>query len=79
MHKQLDQRLQAIIEEHREARKHQSIDGHGDDKRRRQDFVDVLLDVPGENGEEHISDIIIKAVILVRKKNLYCLWFLGIE
>lgn len=60
MHKQLDERIQAIIEEHREARKHQSI---GD---RRQDFVDVLLDLPGENGEQHLDDITIKALILVR-------------
>lgn len=66
MHKELDERLQAVIEEHREARKQDSI---GDEKRRRQDFVDVLLDLPGENGEEHLDDITIKALVLVRNSS----------
>lgn len=72
MHDQLDQKLQLIIEEHREARKQppknrSSSTSELDQPKRTSDFVDVLLDLQAdENTKERIEDITIKALILVK-------------
>jgi hypothetical protein len=72
MHDQLDQKLQLIIEEHREARKQptksrSSSTSELDQRKRTSDFVDVLLDLQAdENTKEKIEDITIKALILVK-------------
>lgn len=68
MHDQLDQKLQFIIEEHREARKQpKNTRSLTDDKKRTHDFVDVLLDLQEDkNTREKIEDVTIKALILVR-------------
>lgn len=72
MHDQLDQKLQVILEEHREARKQptknrSSLTSDLDQRKRTRDFVDVLLDLQAdENTKEKIEDITIKALILVK-------------
>lgn len=72
MHDQLDQKLQFILEEHREAREHPTknrspLTSELDQRKRTRDFVDVLLDLQADkNTKEKIEDITIKALILVR-------------
>lgn len=63
--KKVDEFHTKIIEEHRMERERRRRklggDGHGGDL----DFVDVLLSLPGEDGNEHMDDVEIKALIQV--------------
>ncbi|KAM3211328.1 hypothetical protein ACQJBY_064859 [Aegilops geniculata] len=62
--KKVDDFHQKIIDEHRKARKSgASLDDDGDDSKEAMDFVDVLLSLPGENGNEHMDDVEIKALM----------------
>lgn len=69
MHVALDVKLQAIVDEHKEAKKKGT--NFNVTKTRTQDFVDVLLELPGEHGEEHMDDTTIKALILVSTEPQY--------
>ncbi|XP_050236967.1 cytochrome P450 703A2 [Mercurialis annua] len=55
--KRVDDFHSRIIEEHKNARKFKDV-GDGE-----MDFVDVLLSLPGLDGEEHMHDVEIKALI----------------
>lgn len=77
MHKQLDERIQATIEEHRGARTNpnHTIENNISESttawlRRR------VIEPPwiGENGESHLDDITLKALILVRKHSIILTW-----
>ncbi|XP_010556597.1 PREDICTED: cytochrome P450 703A2 [Tarenaya hassleriana] len=54
--KRVDDFHTKIIEEHRRAR----LENHN---KKEMDFVDILLSLPGENGNEHMDDMEIKALI----------------
>lgn len=51
-----------ILEQHRKRRENQGVD---DDHDGEMDFVDVLLSLPGEDGQQHMDDVEIKALIQV--------------
>lgn len=59
--KRVDDFHSKIIEEHR---KRKENNGGGNDEGQ-MDFVDVLLSLPGEDGQKHMDDVEIKALIQV--------------
>lgn len=63
--KRVDEFHQKIIEEHRKLRERRKEGSAGGDSEGEMDFVDVLLSLPGEDGEEHMEDSEIKALIQV--------------
>ena len=65
LHAKLDAKVQAIIDEHRAARTMKAGSRTPESEKKDMDFVDVLQELPGLDGEKHIDDVTIKAVILV--------------
>ena len=65
IHAKLDAKVQAIIDEHRAARTMMAESRAPESRKKDMDFVDVLQELPGLDGEKHIDDVTIKAVILV--------------
>ena len=65
IHAKLDAKIQAIIDEHRAARTMMAGSRAPESQKKAMDFVDVLQELPGLDGEKHIDDITMKAVILV--------------
>ncbi|KAK4418504.1 cytochrome [Sesamum alatum] len=61
--KRVDDFHAKIIEEHRKRRELKQ--GENDDEDDEMDFVDVLLSLPGEDGNKHMDDVEIKALIQV--------------
>ncbi|MBA0772496.1 hypothetical protein Gotri_007859, partial [Gossypium trilobum] len=62
--KRVDDFHKRIIEEHRRARELKNKEyGKDDDYGEEMDFVDVLLSLPGEDGNPHMDDTDIKALI----------------
>ena len=65
IHAKLDAKIQAIIDEHRAARMMMVGSRAPESEKKVMDFVDVLQELPGLDGEKHIDDVTMKAVILV--------------
>jgi hypothetical protein len=63
-------RADVVLQEFLEVKKNGKIINVKNDDVHYEDFVDVLMAQPAEDGTGHLSDNSIKAVILVNNKNL---------
>jgi hypothetical protein len=63
-------RADVVLQEFLEVKKNGKIINMKNDDVHYEDFVDVLMAQPAEDGTGHLSDSSIKAVILVNYKNL---------
>ena len=65
IHAKLDAKIQAIIDEHWAVRTVMAGSRDTASGKKDMDFVDVLQELPGLDGEKHIDDVTMKAIILV--------------